>query len=273
MFPMKNLVFLKLGGSLITDKNSPYTARLEMLSQLACEIAAARRANPQLRLVLGHGSGSFGHTDAKKYATRQGLPNPPGAYWYGFSQVGFQAAALNRLVMEALRREGAPAVALSPVASIVCVAGKISRWNLVPLRSALRAGLIPVVYGDVVFDRQKGGTILSTEEIFEYLALRLKPERILLAGQEAGVWGDFPARTYLLEKITPSSLQKLEGKVRGSQAADVTGGMDSKVRETLSLVQRLPGLQACIFSGAPFGNTEAVLRGENRGTLLRADTD
>ena len=70
---MPELVFLKLGGSLITDKTQAYTARLEKLTDLARQIARALQTQPELRLVLGHGSGSFGHTAAKKYGTRDGI--------------------------------------------------------------------------------------------------------------------------------------------------------------------------------------------------------
>jgi isopentenyl phosphate kinase len=67
---MTELAFLKLGGSLITDKDLPYTPRLDKLTRLAQEIKAAlfsdRLTGTQkqmgLKLILGHGSGSFGHT-------------------------------------------------------------------------------------------------------------------------------------------------------------------------------------------------------------------
>ena len=36
--PMKELVFLKLGGSLITDKTQPYTPLLEVMNDLALQI-------------------------------------------------------------------------------------------------------------------------------------------------------------------------------------------------------------------------------------------
>ena len=41
-----SFVFLKLGGSLITDKTRPHTPRLEVLRRLAGEVAAARQRFP-----------------------------------------------------------------------------------------------------------------------------------------------------------------------------------------------------------------------------------
>ena len=73
---MTEIILLKLGGSLITDKTRPYTPRLDVLDDLAQQIGTALQTNPGLSLVLGHGSGSFGHTAAKQYHTRDGLTDP-----------------------------------------------------------------------------------------------------------------------------------------------------------------------------------------------------
>lgn len=281
---MSEIIFLKLGGSLITDKTRPYTPRLDVLARLAAEIADARRATPGLSLVLGHGSGSFGHTAAKKHGTREGLPppvlrtSPPifkengggqaGAYWQGFTEVWWQASELNRYVMQALTEAGIPALALAPVSAVLARDGRVARWDLEPLKRALAAGLLPVVYGDVIFDEVRGGTILSTEDLFEHLAVELQPKRILLAGLEEAVWADFPANTRRIERITAASFESLRASVGGSQGADVTGGMESKVRQMLELVKKIPDLQAHIFSGETPGNLSRALRGENLGTSV-----
>lgn len=271
---MSELVLLKLGGSLITDKTRPYTPRLDVLAGLARQIQAARRALPGLRLVLGHGSGSFGHVAAREYRTREGLSaseGNPARYWQGFAEVWFQASALNRFVMESLREAGLPAVALAPVSAVTARAGQVSHWDLTPLRQALDAGLLPVVYGDVVFDEMRGGTILSTEDLFAHLARELRPQRILLAGLEAAVWADFPARQQKIEVITPASFAQVRSRVGQSHGADVTGGMAAKVREMLALVSELPDLTAQIFSGEEPDALQRALHGETPGTLIRRD--
>jgi isopentenyl phosphate kinase len=270
---MSELVFLKLGGSLITDKTTAYTPRLDKLDDLARQIAAALKANPGLALVLGHGSGSFGHTAASEYATRDGLQRHTIAaeYWRGFAEVWFQASALNRYVMEALHKAKLPGLALAPVSAVTARKGQASRWDSGPLKAALFAGLLPVIYGDVVFDEVRGGTILSTEDLFERLARDLRPQRILLAGLEGAVWADYPVRSQRLEKITPASFEGIQSGLGASHGADVTGGMASKVKQMLALVQEHPGLTAQIFSGEESGSLQKALAGENLGTLLSAE--
>ena len=265
---MSELVFLKLGGSLITDKTVPFTPRLEKMAELAAEIARTLRSHLDLSLVLGQGSGSFGHTAAKKYSTRDGVRTAE--EWAGFSEVWYQASTLNRFVVDALREAGIASVALAPVASVLARDGQVSRWDLGPLRSALEAKMVPTIYGDVIFDELRGGTILSTEDLFVHLARHLHPQRILLAGLEEAVWADFPARKKKVELITPETYAQIEKGMGAGMGVDVTGGMESKVRQMLALAREIPGLTVRIFSGEQPGNLERALQGENVGTLISA---
>jgi isopentenyl phosphate kinase len=260
------LVFLKLGGSLITVKDQPHTPRLDVLERLASEIAEARRQDSNLHLLLGHGSGSFGHMVARQYQTREGVSSQQD--WLGFVEVWRQAAELNQLVLAALQKAGLPALAFSPSAMVTARGGRVETWNLEPLRSALAHGLLPVIYGDVVFDQELGGTILSTEELFSYLAQKMKPQELLFAGYEPGVWADYPANTTLLSEITPSSFPHIATGLSGSAATDVTGGMIDKVQQILHMIEKVPGLRALILSGETPANIHRALLGETLGSRV-----
>ncbi|MGB8212219.1 MAG: isopentenyl phosphate kinase [Anaerolineales bacterium] len=261
-----NIIFLKLGGSLITDKTRPYTPRPEKLDALAVGIASALKENAGLQLVLGHGSGSFGHAAASRHDTRQGVSGP--VAWRGFAEVWYQASALNRLVVESLRKADLPAVTFSPAACVTAHDGKVFIWDSYPLQTALSNGLLPVIHGDVAFDEIRGGTILSTEDLFAHLARQLHPQRILLAGLEAGVWADFPIRKSLLAELTPSNFAQQAPLLGEAVGADVTGGMRSKVIDMLALVEEIPDLEILIFSGENPEAFRRALRGENPGTRL-----
>ncbi len=262
-----NLVFLKLGGSLITDKDTPRAPRLDVLARLAVEIAEARQMRPQMRLVLGHGSGSFGHIPARKHGTRQGVNGEQ--EWLGFAEVWKEARALNQLVIEALEAAGLPVIAFPPSAAVTTRDGQVEHWDLRPLRAALNAGLLPLVNGDTIFDEKRGGTILSTEDLFIYLAHFLQPGRILLAGREEGVWENYPACTQLIAEITPANFASVAAQIKGSASVDVTGGMLEKVQTMLDLTSELPGFEARIFSGRVPGLVKQVLLGATPGTGIR----
>jgi isopentenyl phosphate kinase len=262
------LTFLKLGGSLITNKNLAHTARLDTLKRLSEEIAKARSTQPDLQLVLGHGSGSFGHQAAQKHGTRQGVHT--WEQWLGFIEVYQEARALNQIALEALWQAGLPVIAMPPSAAVLANSGQLISWNLAPLEAALSAGLIPLINGDVIFDQQLGATILSTEELFVFLAMTLRPQRILLAGIEAGVWADFPNCSRLVEEISWQSYNDNRLTIGGSAAVDVTGGMRQKVKEMLELSEKIPGLEALIFSGEQTGQVEQALLNRRTGTLIHA---
>ncbi len=238
------LIFLKLGGSLLTDKTATEALRAEVLDRLANEIAAARDAHPGLRLLLGHGSGSFGHVAAARFGTRQGVNGA--AAWQGFAVVGDAAARLNRHVVAALLRAGVPAISLSPVASASVEDGRIRSLAGGPIVAALAAGLLPVVYGDVAFDATRGGTIISTEEVLGFLAPVLTPSWLLLAGDTQGV---LDLNKQVIPLITRATLPDVLPALHGSGGTDVTGGMAGKVAAVLDLLEAQPGLRARIFSG------------------------
>jgi len=264
---IENLQFLKLGGSLITDKQQPHTVRPDLLNRLAQEIALACQQNPSLKLVIGHGSGSFGHVPARRYGTRQGVHTEQ--EWQGFVEVWQEANALNRIVIDALAAVNLPGLAFSPLSTVTTHNGRIVSWDIKPIEAALNQDLIPVIQGDTVFDTVLGGTIVSTEDLFVHLAKEILPKRILLAGREPGVWDDYPTCTHIIPVITPTTFSKDQREVEGSAAIDVTGGMRSKVQEMLSVVQSLPWLDVFIFSGEKPGTLTETLLGTSHGTCIR----
>jgi isopentenyl phosphate kinase len=263
---MNNLIFLKLGGSLITDKDQARSARFQLISQLAGEIRQALDQQPNLKLLIGHGSGSFGHYSANRHKTIEGAHNP--SQWLGFTQVWKDARDLNQIMIEALFKANLPIIAFPPSAWVVTDNRQILQTFNSPLTSALDSGLIPVIQGDVIFDQRLGGTILSTEDLFFFLAANLHPRRILLAGIEPGVWESFPDRNHLILKITPGSLQQLDKAISGSSSIDVTGGMQKKVATMLELLAFQPDLKISIFSVLQSGALFSALTGEFPGTTL-----
>lgn len=261
--------FIKLGGSLITEKQTPHTPRPERLNRISDEISRFIKDRPGERLLVGHGSGSFGHVPAHEYGTRNGVKTTD--EWTGFHKVWQEARSLNALVVDTLIAYDIPAVSFAPSSAVTPSSSEIWSWNLEPVRASIRHGLVPVVYGDVVFDLALGGTILSTEELFVHLARKMEPNRILLAGLEAGVWADFPTKRHLLDRITPASFVQQKDLIQGSADTDVTGGMISKVESMLELVKQIPGLEVVIFSGVNPDSIYDALSGKPCGTLICAD--
>lgn len=247
-------IFLKLGGSLITDKTGVEAVRFDVLRRVVQEIKEAKTQNPNLRLVLGHGSGSFGHVVGAKYGTRHGVNGAEA--WRGFTEVSASALRLNRIVTEALLDGGLSAISLQPCASVTCVDGQIEQIAAAPVLAALDAGLIPVIHGDVAFDTVRGGVIVSTEEVMMALADKIRPSWLLLAGETNGV---YDLQQAVIPNISSTNIQEVESALGGSRGTDVTGGMATKVHSMLALVAAHPTMQIRIFSGLVANELKTVL--------------
>jgi len=264
--------FIKFGGSVITDKTGRESANLDVIQRLAQAVAAARVANPALALVLGHGSGSFGHHYAARYGVHRGIPLD--ADHTGFALTAAAALRLNRIVVDTLLEADVPAVSLQPSASLRSANGQITHWETTPIYEALQRRLIPVIHGDVAFDETQGTAIISTEALLSFLALRspLRPQRIILVGEQAVYTAD-PHRDPTAQPIpliTQENIAQVLSQTGGSRAADVTGGMRSKIEFMWQLVEAIPDLEVWLIGPIPERLT-AVLLGQSPavGTLMK----
>lgn len=107
---MKKLFLIKLGGSLITNKQRPFTARLSLIEKL-CQQIHKLREEEGLFLIVGHGGGSFPHYPASKYRTGEGVIGKESLR--GIAEVQNAASKLNRIVVEQFIKVGENAVSFS----------------------------------------------------------------------------------------------------------------------------------------------------------------
>jgi isopentenyl phosphate kinase len=264
---MKELVFVKLGGSLITVKEIPFMENKKVINELSQEIHHVRKKG-KLKLLVGHGGGSFPHVPAAKYQTDIGVINEES--YRGISEVQDAASRLNRIVVSALMKAGENAMSIQASSSCIAEDFKIVDFYTKPIKKLLSCGMVPVVYGDVGMDLKRGCCILSTEEIFSFLAKKLKPNKIIFAGLVDGVFDADPQKNMdakLIKKITPKSYSKIKNLLSGSSGIDVTGGMSHKVEKMIELARI--GIKTQIINGLVEGNLEKALLGdEDIGTLI-----
>ncbi|MCU0466235.1 MAG: isopentenyl phosphate kinase [Anaerolineae bacterium] len=259
------LTMVKLGGSLITDKTVEQSFRAEVMTRIAHELAKAIAQRPT-PIILGHGSGSFGHFAAKRHDTINGVRTPE--QWRGFAEVARVAAELNRLVAHTLNDAGLTVMRIQPSASLAASDGVPLSMDTETIQRALDAGIIPLVYGDVAFDLLRGGTIISTESLFTHLAKTLPVTEIFLVGEVPGV---LDLAGQVIPLITPATLSDAQAGISGSRGTDVTGGMLTKVADMVALVETLPGVTIHILDGLTPGVLHTALTGQNpQMTTIRA---
>ena len=258
--------FIKLGGSLITDKSQPRSFRQSAAQHIVAQVRHIRAVQPDRRIVIGHGSGSFGHFEAAQYNTIQGVKSE--ADWLGFTKVGCAAAELSQRVLTEFVAAGLPAIRFQPSALMHASSRKIISMNVGLISRALDSRLIPVVHGDIAFDEQLGGTIVSTESIFAWLAGKLDAKSIILLGEVDGV---LDSGNQVIREIRPGASGRIKDALGGSSGIDVTGGMIQKVEEMVALVKRRPDLEIVIANGnRPNGLVDIVCNHRKIGTRIRS---
>lgn len=259
MVNLKNkLIFLKLGGSLITKKK-PYTADFRKIRAIIKEIHDLRQ-KIKFKLIIGTGQGSFAHLPAKKYQTSKGYINKYSKK--GHSVVQNDASLINRIVVKELIKVGENAISVQPSAASMGDGGKVKFFYLEPIKTYLKNNLVPVIYGDVVADLKKGCTIFSTEKIFNYLARKLKPEKIILMTRVGGVY-DFKKR--IIPEINKKNFHGIKKFLKKAEKIDVTGGMLHKVMEAIEMTKNC--IEINIIGGGK-GNLEKCLKRESVGTKI-----
>lgn len=232
----RRAALVKLGGSLITVKGEDARARPEVLERLARQLEAGRREldGP---LVVGHGAGSFGHPPADRYGLRDGLGAPDARR--GLSLTQRRAAELHALVTRFLREAGLPVFSIVASSAAVAEGGEVVDFAAEPVALALREGMVPVLYGDVMMDRRQGAAIASTEDLFVRLAGQLPDrgwgvDRVLWLGDTEGVYGRDGG---VISEIRAEPGVEVPSAGEAAET-DVTGGMAHRVDAAVRLARK-----------------------------------
>lgn len=256
---MRELIVLKLGGSLITDKEKPFILRRNVLEDIGREL---REIWPT-PLIIVHGGGSYAHPVAKSYKVSEGYRTPE--HLKGFIETAKTVRRLNNEVVEILTNSGFPCIGIPASTFIITKDGKIETCNLDAFFTALDIGVTPVTCGDAVFDRVLKFTILSGDTIASYLSVRLRAKKIVFALDVDGVYvrDRFTGEVKLAEKLTPG----MPIEVFKTIEEDVTGGIIKKVEEGFEAAEK--GVEVFMVNGLVRGRIKSVIIGEETvGTRL-----
>jgi len=258
------MFIVKLGGSVITDKTKERTFKPKVMDQLASEIKKSDK-----QMIIVHGAGSFGHILAKKYKLNEGYKNYDQVK--GFSLTHEMVQNLNSLVLKSLQKNDIPAVSISPHSIVKLDDHKLEKIDLKVFEEYLEKQFIPVTFGDVVLDKKLGFSICSGDLLVMALSEYFKPEKVIFAMDEDGLYTSNPKIDKKAKLIKKSSLKELE-KLSTSldKHADVTGGMGGKL-DTIKNISKL-GIDTVLLNGNKPNRLYEVLVGkETTSTIVYGD--
>ena len=262
------MIILKIGGSILTNKDSKESEiDTQSLKRIASEIKSSLDISSK-ELIIVHGAGSFGHPPAKKYRIGEAFDKSE----YPQKRIGFcetqnAVKKLNMYICEAFIEQEVPVVAI-PASSFMTASNKrITEGNLDSFKRYLDKGFVPVIYGDVVLDDELEICVISGDQLIQYLASNLKPDKVILGTDVDGVYNKNPKThddAIFFDKF--SSLKDLD-TLEGTTNVDVTGGMVGKIKELLYLADL--GIESKIINAEIEDNIFKVLENkEVRGTII-----
>lgn len=262
-----NLIILKLGGSIISQKDKQPVFRTKVVKRLVKEI---KKAQEQLKfkLILIHGTGSFGHPPAHRYRLDEGIQADETKM--GFSISKRQGYLLNNYLWEILEENALPAVTIPPFAITVSSDKKIVSMDLKIIKTLLSMNRVPILFGDEVIDKKQGYSICSSDQIAAYLASKLKPKLLLFATDVDGIYTANPKvhkQAKKIPAINVNNISEISNKMTPHNPLDVSGEMAGKLN-FLRAFPLSPKTSIKIFSGLKPGKSYRALLGKNVGTEI-----
>lgn len=264
----KKITVLKLGGSLLTDKSTPYKIRDGILDAVACELKECIDSSLIERLVLIHGVGSFGHPPVINYKLYAGFTDVN--QLINLSKTQLIVNKFRLMIVESLEKVGIPVNLMSPSSMIVGRKGRISEFVIKALKGYLSLGMVPLLGGDMMYDEEIGFSICGGDQLAVYIANELGADRLIYATEVSGVYEKDPKKysdALMLNEININEIEKLTERMEGSNKRDRTELMKGKLLSILpakNLIER--GLKVSILSMLIPNTLKEYLEGKENHT-------
>ncbi|MGI9567133.1 MAG: isopentenyl phosphate kinase [Nitrosopumilus sp.] len=245
------MILIKLGGSIITNKEKPLSARKKAIDNMSKNL---KKINEPV--VIIHGGGSYGHywsvkydmhTKERKYDLR------------GVSVIKNSMIELNKIILDSFLKNQLNPYSLPPTDFMI--GNKPIAKKIKEIEKISKSGLIPVTYGDALWFGQNKTYILSGDKIMTHLANILKPRLCIFALNEDGLYSDLKSKK-VINEFKSENPSIVENKM------DVTGGMTRKVQEALKISK----MKIDVFfvnGNKPERMVKAIKNGKLEGTVFR----
>ncbi len=245
------MILIKLGGSIITNKQKPLTPNISAINKIAIQLKKIREP-----IIIVHGGGSFGHY----WSVRYNMHTKPAKYSKkGVAIVKNSMIELNKIILDSFLKNKLNPYCLPPTDFMF--GDKADTKKVKEILRIAKDGLVPVSYGDVLWHGQNKFYILSGDKIMEILAKVLKPRLVIFVLNVDGVYSDMKTKKLLYEiKSQKTTISKV--------GMDVTGGMTRKIKEA-TMISKV-GVNVFLVNGNKPERIVNAIKGKKfEGTVFR----
>jgi len=215
---------LKLGGSVLTKKHGFMEADTASIAKLASIVGKAYKAGVR-NLIIVHGAGSFGHAPVIKYKLNNGVRTKKQTWACALTHSA--CSHFSSHITDALIKVGVPAMSVPPADIAKSRNRRITFMDKKVVFDYLKAGYVPVLFGDMIPDSKLGCSVCSGDQIVAYFGKHAR--RVVMATNVDGVL----ACGKLVPHITRKNFSEVKRHLHCSGAPDVTGGMEGKIQEMM----------------------------------------
>lgn len=256
------LVIVKLGGSLITNKDVPLSPNLRNIRNVARELSNAIGLEPSIRMVIIHGGGSFGHYFAKRFSIGTEFSEQYPAE--GLARTSAAMIKLHSIVLEEFCRAGVYCATVLPVEIQNRKEDNISNSESLAKRvnAIFDNKLLPVTFGFVNIS-DGGSFIISGDRIALAIANTFSATRVVFAMDVDGIYPSANLKGQILTEVGRNN----DGVKSFVKKYDVTGGIQAKIATGFSLSDL--GADVFFLSGAKRGRLTQAIVGSNRVIATR----
>ena len=246
------MILIKLGGSIITNKEKPLSARRKTIDNILNQIKRIREPK-----ILVHGGGSYGHYWSVKYD----MHTKPAKYdMRGVSIVKNSMIDLNKIILDSAVKNRINAYCLPPTDFMN--GNKPIKNKILAINEIAKSGLTPVTYGDALWFGKKKSYILSGDVIMTMIGKILKPRLSIFVLDVDGVYSNTKSKKLIHDF-------KKEKPIISKNKIDVTGGMTRKITEATNMSKS--GLKVFFVNGnKPKRILDAVSGKKFEGTIFRS---
>ena len=260
----EDLIVLKLGGSLLTDKSTPYKLRENVIKAVAAEIKECVDLGLVNNLVIVHGVGSFGHPPVIKYNLHKGFRNKD--QLISMSETQQIVNELRKAIAITFIEEGVPINLMHASSMIVGDKVRIIDHAFTSLEGFLSLGMVPLIGGDMMYDNRMGFSVCSGDQLAVVLSRALHAKQLLFATDVLGVFDKDPKseeHAQLLREININEIEQLLSETSETAKIDASGKMQGKLRSLISIKDLIQeGLEVVIFSMNKKGVLKNFLKGQ-----------
>ena len=245
------MILIKLGGSIITNKQKPLSPRRKTIDKILKEIGKIKEP-----VIIVHGGGSYGHYWSVKYDmhTKPAKTSPKGVAIVKNSMV-----ELNKIILDSAVKNRINSYCLPPTDFMN--GNKAIKSKILTINDISKSGLTPITFGDALWFGQKKSYILSGDVIMTTIGKILKPRLSLFVLDVDGVYSDLKTKKLIHD------FKKEKPEIKNNKM-DVTGGMTRKIMEANNMAKA--GLKIFFVNGnKPKRITDAVSGKRFEGTLFR----